>query len=294
MCRKKLKSQGHFKYELSGSSTHGLPAEILRTLQSPLTKSRISRIEKLIDRLEELGHVNEDRIFWLNYLLLKDESPPVGAIGLSLHRGMAGIIAALSLCYQLGIKRRQCLKLLEGAVKQVLLIDKMTGCSELPSYWGNPKISNIRRTTLCYGDVAVGYALTLAGLRCQKRAWINHGKKIFKRGIRRSAKEANIIVPYFSDGACGLSHMAYRFYQLTKDRSVLSEVKRWRTIADHLHEKSENEQKLIKIPGKKITPASLHNSALGFYLVKWFQDGLIDARWDSMYGLSNPITGNIV
>ena len=283
---------GNFHPEKSASIAHGYCASILRILSSgELSKSKKSQIEKSLKSLDEIKHVRGNCIFWVNYFYDANKEMTLG-MSLGIQRGLGGVISTLSLCYKLGIKKQLCMKLLTGVINQVIRIDHATKKTELPTFWGNPKLKNARRSTCFYGDPGMGYVITLAGLRCNKTSWVKNGKRLFTRGIKRTVKASNVHDFTFGVGACGLSHLAYRYFQMTGDTATLIHAKRWLKIADKMYEHLEIKRPLLR-PGQS-EKFGLHNTLQGYYLVKWVQLGSIDSRWDSMYGLSNPISGEII
>lgn len=300
----KVEIEKSFAPESSASLAHGITGQILRYLMSPLTKVNIKRIEKLIDELEKISYHKNDCIFWPSHFT--NQTGTVVAIGLSLHRGMGGVISVLSMCFKSGIKIEKTMELLEGAVNQLLLIDKATGKKGLPVHWGTKDLPSYSQNSLYSGDPGIGYAIMVAGLRCGKKSWVLEGERILRRGLKKSPLKGGIDDPTFGSGASGISHLSFKAFQLTQDKFYLKESKKWLKIADTLYEKkfrafeesvekTKTTQERIRL-GKRpeATPACIHNSGLGLYLVRWVQEGLIDSRWDSMYGLTNPQSGEIL
>jgi hypothetical protein len=95
-------------------------------------------------------------------------------------------------------------------------------------------------------------------------------------------------------GGAGILHLAYRYYQVTGQKEALYASKVWLTATNEKFFKFSQAKELSEFKkNPKITP-SLLNSSLGLYLVNWHHDGLIDAKWDSIFGLSNPCSGEII
>lgn len=181
-----------------------------------------------------------------------------------------------------------------GAIHTLLWIDQENGESGFPAGWGYSPYEKKHQMSWMYGDLTLGYALTLAGHRGRNKSWIQAGERIFFRGLKSAQFEKPIKICSFQFGGAGVSHLAFRFYQLTGNRDALwvSRIVLDRTNHRYIQTGQKKElQEFRKHP--EIAP-SLLNSGLGLYLVNWHHEGFIDARWDSIFGLSNPVSRKII
>ncbi len=282
-------------HEPSASLQHGCCGQISRTLHAgPLTSRRRSRVGALVRELDGLRFEKNGRVSWPSYFRSSPQGSVFPGLSLSLHNGLGGAIAILSLCWTLEVEKKICARLLAGAVQQVLDVERAYGGVGLPAFCGHPELKHVeaRRSTAIYGDAAMGYAIAVAGRRCGVASWARCGAFIFKRGLAKTPRQARVFGNGIATGAIGLSHLAYRYHQMTGDSTVLAHGLRWRAHAERLYAMSSGRGGPT-FRGARHERNHLFNSVLGYWLARWFQDGAIDGRWDSLFGLSNPVSGRV-
>jgi hypothetical protein len=305
--QKKLKARKTAVYKTSGM-LFGYSGQGLRLLQkkSPNPKDK-AKIEALILELSKSAQKHPELgIYWVNHLYSPKKSSVAPIINLGITRGLVGPLLFLSLCHRLGYEKKTCLRLVSGAVDTILQIDKKTKAKGLPRFWPVHPDSGLTlafpSSGYQYGDCLIGYALTLAGLRCGNKSWEKSGERIFLRGLKETPEKNSS--PYLGSGSAGLSHLAFRYYQL-KGSLVAAEASRcWLDQANESFDssfqfKNVDYAELRKKFGGGIgntgyLRANIFSTNLGLALVNWSHTGKIDCRWDSMFGFSNPVTGEIV
>jgi hypothetical protein len=282
----------NFEPDASVNMTFGLAAQGLRLFHLDL-KAQKKKLIEIVKEIESKAYRDQGRVYWPHFIR-NPKGDYLPFINLGLPKGIGGVISFLSLCYSENIERARCRKLIDGAIKTLLWIDQESHELGLPAGWGYSPYEKKHSMSWMYGDLTVGYVLALAGHRCQNQAWMQAGEKIFLRGLQPPHLEKIIRVCNFMFGGAGLAHLAFRFHQLTGNREALLASKIWleRTNQRYIRVAQKKElQEFRKHP--EITP-SLLNSSLGLYLVNWHHEGFIDARWDSIYGLSNPVSQAII
>lgn len=233
--------------------------------------------------------------FWVTFLKDIRENPEKCDYSNLGIKGHLGILIYLSLCYEQNISRKVAMKLLEGAIHGLLDIDRKCSHKGLPA-WGFNGHEEVFLSNYVCGDFISGYVLVLAGKRCKKPSWVNQGRKIFERKLDWTIKELVGDKYNFSSGSIGLAHLCWRYLQLVDSAKV---QKKYESLVQHAQKVFFKEfyekEKIYSLEKIKVkTTPDFFTSSLGLDIVLKTHRGEIGAGWDSMLGLSNPVTHKVV
>jgi hypothetical protein len=295
-----------FKPEPCADLSFGYAALGLRALHAKPASSRTRKqAAQAVSALETCAFRDPNGLYWLKFAAGFRHLSTRPTINFGFSTGIAGPLLFLSACARAKIERRRCVALIESVESFLRPLAK----KPLPAFidCGTNRSSDFEGDLVNdNGDLCVGYAFLLAGLRLKRPEWIRFGKRLFRRGARAIERFADRNTPYVSKGWAGYALLFFRYAELTGDSSALKKSRLYLRRANETYwstwrkrELAFTEERMRRLrfyKGQERVPdaANLLNSSLGLYLVNETVEGRLRAKWDSILGFTNPVTGKIV
>jgi lantibiotic modifying enzyme len=198
---------------------HGAVGIGLSFLKRKLTKARYKYICRLINDLGDYGRVDSilNTIRWDYYI---DGKIIPNGINLGLSHGLPSFIIFFVKCYEAGILKEKCLKIVEQCVNYLLSVKQNpleTGAYFPYTVEEDDYKPQFSRLAWCYGDIGVTVALS----RAQK---ILKQEKLEKEIVtllkfcaeRKDLKFNSVQCAGLCHGTSGLAHIFNKFYQQYK------------------------------------------------------------------------------
>lgn len=207
----------------------GLGVYCLERTASPVA---IRCLELIVERLSELAEPCGGGLRWFTSPNLlpqqQREQYPQGYYNVGLAHGVPGIIALLARIQAVGIAREKAGRLLEGAVRWLLLQQLPDNAiSSFPSIIAPDWPAENSRLAWCYGDAGIAAALFLAARLTGTSTWEQQALVIARKAARREPQSCRVVDSCFCHGSAGLAHIFNRFYQATHDELFSRTARYW-------------------------------------------------------------------
>jgi hypothetical protein len=181
----------------------------------------------VVDQLRRLAISRGSGLVWI-HPGHGDSSAGTPAIDLGVAHGLAGVVAFLASCLDLGIEPDQAATLLEGAVSSLVAGQlPIPGTSRFPAVIRAGEERRPTRLAWCYGDAGIALTLIRAGLAAGRPDWVNLALDTGRLAARRPFKETGVTDAGLCHGAAGLAHLFNRLFQTTGDDCFRWAAVRW-------------------------------------------------------------------